>query len=236
MRRGFAVFAFLLLAGAVWLFLDRSVFVVRDVEIACDDAVDEADVTRISGVELGSRLRALDEALISREIESTGAYQFISVERFYPSTVRISIRRRVPAAMAEAGGIVLLMDADGYVISTSPEAPDADAVYVTGLDIGAYDIGRRISADEDRIYAMGEVIRVLDVAEARAYVSELNVSDVNDLYIYSRTGIFVMLGDVEEMQSKVGLMKGVLADLESRGETSGRLDVSSGDKADFDGS
>jgi cell division septal protein FtsQ len=236
MRKLFGVLAFLLLAGAVWLFLDRSVFVIRDVEVACDEAVDAQSVIRVSGVELGSRLRALDADKVARKVESTGEFEFISVERNYPSTVRLTVRRRVPAAMAEAGGLIVLMDQDGYVISASPEAPDADAVYVTGLDIGAYDIGRQVSAGEARIAAMGEVIRALGEMDARAYVSELNVADVNGLYIYSRTGIYVALGDEGEMGNKIVLMKYVLADLESRGETSGRLDVSSGDKADFSGS
>ncbi len=236
MRKGFFVLAFLLLAAAVWMFLDRSVFVIRNVEVVSDQTVDEQDVIRISGVEMGTRMRALDPDKIARGIESTGAYAFVSAEKKYPSSVRLTVRKRVPAAMAEVGGLVVLMDADGCVISATPEAPDADAVYVTGIDIGAYIVGQLVDADADRIEAMREVIAALEKGDANAYVSELNVSDVNELYIYSRTGIYVALGNDGEMDKKIVLMKYVLQDLESRGETSGRLDVSSGDKADFDGS
>lgn len=235
MRKLLGVLAFLLLAGALWLFLDRSVFVIRDVEVACEDTVDAAHVIRVSGIGLGTRLRALDPDLVARKLESTGEYEFISVERKYPSTVLLSMKRRVPAAMAEAGGFVLLMDRGGHVLSAAPAAPDAEALYVTGLDVGTYDIGRRISADEARLSAMEAVIGALDAAGARAYASELNVGDVNNLYIYSRTGIYVALGDEVDIQKKIILMRGVLQDLESRGETSGRLDVSSAEKADFSG-
>ncbi len=235
MRKGFGVLVFLLLAGAVWLFLDRSVFVIKDVEIACDQTVDRESVIRVSGIEMGARMRALNPVQVARATESTGEYAFISVERQYPSAVRLTIRKRVPAAMAEAGGLIVVMDEDGYVMSATPEVPDATTVYVTGLDIGTYEIGSRVSADEDRLTAMTAVIDALTAQNAGTYASEVNVSDVNRLYIYSRTGIYVALGDENEMDQKIVLMKYVLQDLESRGETSGRLDVSSGDKADFDG-
>jgi cell division protein FtsQ len=236
MRKGLYVLAFLLLAFAVWMFLDRSVFVIRNVEVVSDQTVDAQDVIRVSGVEMGARMRALDPDKIARGIESTGAYAFVSAEKKYPSSVRLTVRKRVPAAMAEVGGLAVLMDADGYVISASPEAPDVDAVYVTGFDIGAYEVGKVVEADKDRIAAVHEVITALGNGAAAAYVSELNVGDVNELYIYSRTGIYVALGNDGEMDAKIVLMKYVLQDLESRGETSGRLDVSSGDKADYDGS
>jgi len=64
-------------------------------------------------------------------------------------------------------------------------------------------------------------------------VSELNVQDANSIYIYSRTGMRVELGDASNMERKVIWMAGALQDLESRGEITGRLDVSSGDKADY---
>ena len=43
----------------------------------------------------------------------------------------------------------------------------------------------------------------------------------------------ISLGDAENMNNKVIWMVGALQDLESRGETLGVLDVSSGSKADF---
>ena len=68
---------------------------------------------------------------------------------------------------------------------------------------------------------------------ATQYVSELNVSDANSLYIYTRTGMRVDLGNSENMNNKIIWMAGTLKDLEARGETSGTLDVSSGNKADY---
>ena len=43
----------------------------------------------------------------------------------------------------------------------------------------------------------------------------------------------VDLGNSENMNNKIIWMAGTLKDLEARGETSGTLDVSSGNKADY---
>ena len=59
------------------------------------------------------------------------------------------------------------------------------------------------------------------------------MEDVRTLRIVTRTGITVTLGDTQNMENKIVWMAGALSDLESRGEISGNLDVSSGNKADF---
>ena len=90
-----------------------------------------------------------------------------------------------------------------------------------------------ISAPASQLEAMVTTLEALYENGATGYVSELNVSVPNDIYLYSRTGMRVDLGNRENMGNKVVWMVGALRDLESRGETTGRLDVSSGDKADY---
>ena len=68
---------------------------------------------------------------------------------------------------------------------------------------------------------------------AAIYVSELNVDDPLNLWITTRTGIRVELGDAQNMDGKILWLRSAVADLENRGEVKGTLDVSSGTKADF---
>ena len=69
--------------------------------------------------------------------------------------------------------------------------------------------------------------------ERRAYVSEISVADIADLRIVTRTGLNVALGDAGNIPSKIAWMASAVADLESRGEAAGQLDVASGTRADF---
>lgn len=216
-----------------WLFVDRNLLVVRNFEVEGAFDGGNADVIRHSGIAPGDRMRKLDTEKALLNVESTGEYDCISVEKKFPSTVIITVRGRQPAAVMEAGGFMVTMDDEGYVMEISRTMPGEQFVYVTGVEARNWELGRRIEADDERLHAMCEAVKAIVVNGAQAYVSEVNVSDKNAIYAYSRTGIYVLMGDAENMENKVMWMKYALADLEMRGETTGHLDVSSGDKADF---
>lgn len=234
MRRRIISGAALLAALAVIvLFLDSGVFVVRDVQIIGETGMAYDDVVRAAGVDMGGRMRQLEVENIVRNIEKSGELRCIGVEKDYPSTIIINVERRVGRIMTDFGGNVVLMDQNGYVMGSTREAPEGNYVYVTGLAARDAVPGRLIGSDSQRVSAMCAVVAAIDECGAADYVSELNVDDVDSLYLYSRTGIQVMLGDAGDINDKIMWMKYALMDLESRGETSGRLDVTGGSQADF---
>ena len=218
---------------AVWLLLVNCVFVVREVDVEGNATLPAEDVIRLSNVKLGARLDAVDVDYIRSSVESDGRLAFEGLEKKYPNRLILRVRERTQDAMALQAGKVLVLDADGYVVRIEGQLPDLNVPYVTGLGITDYALGRRVNAGEERLNAMKVVLEALKAKNAAAYVSELNVEDVRTLRIVTRTGITVTLGDTQNMENKIVWMAGALSDLESRGEISGNLDVSSGNKADF---
>ena len=59
------------------------------------------------------------------------------------------------------------------------------------------------------------------------------MEDLKDIRILTRKGTTVLLGDADNMTAKIAWMSRALEDLERRGESLGRLDVSSGRRGDF---
>ena len=218
---------------AIWLLLVNCVFVVREVDVEGNTTLSAEDVIRLSKVKLGARLNAVDVDYIHSSVESDGRLAFEGLEKKYPNRLILKVRERTQDAMALQAGKVLVLDADGYVVRIEGQLPDLSVPYVTGLRVTDYALGRRVNAEEERLNAMKAVLEALKAKNATAYVSELNVEDVRTLRIVTRTGITVTLGDTQNMENKIVWMAGALADLESRGEISGNLDVSSGNKADF---
>lgn len=234
MRKRLMIAVMVLLAALLLaLFLDNSVFTIKDVRISGESGMDDTDVVRLAQVDFGGRMRGVDIADIKRNIELTGTLKCVSVETERPSTIIITVERRQGRMVTDYGGNIALLDGDGYVISTTREIPEGEHLYVTGLSPSSAAPGRQIGADHDRIDAMCAVLRGIDAAGCGEYVSELNVESTDGIYLYSRTGIQVMLGDHENIESKLIWMKYALMDLESRGETSGKLDVTSGTQADY---
>ena len=217
----------------IWLGLKQWVFLVRNVEVTGTASVSQQDVVRLSGIRLGSRMDQVDLTAVSNNVESTGKLAFVGVSRRYPSTLVLEVRERSQDAIVLLAGKIIALDSDGYVVSAGESVPDETLPYVMGLKPSTFRLGQRLNAPDAQLDAMKAVLEVLKAQNAVEYVSELNVEDVNDLRILTRKGMTVLLGDSSQMNAKIAWMVGALRDLESRGENLGRLDVSSGNKADF---
>ena len=233
MRKIIPLAAVLLLALILWLFMDKSVLVIKDVRVEGAQSGEETDIIRLSGVQMGQSIRKVDVEKLALNVESTGKYACTGIAKDYPSGIIISVEYRQAAAVVEVGGFMVTLDAEGYVMSVDASVSAPELIYVTGLEPTRWDLGRQVLTDAAKLSAFKTMINSINANGARQYISEINVADRKNLYAYSRTGIYVMFGDEERMDDKLVWMMHALADLESRGETSGRLDVSSGDKADY---
>lgn len=217
----------------LWLALNRWVFVIRGVDISGAGDIPAADVVRLSGIPLGGRLSAVDETAIRSRVESDGRLAFVSLEKKYPTRLVLTVRPRSRDAFILQAGKLVVLDSDGYVVSVGDVTPEDGMPYVMGLRASNCQLGRRLDAPDDRLDALKTVLEALKARNATGYVSEINLERLGDIELIARKGIVVSLGNSENMGNKVLWMAGALADLEARGETLGRLDVSSGSKADF---
>ena len=227
------VVAAAILCLVVWVLLANVVFVVRDVQVVGAGEVSQTDVRHLSGIRLGSRMFGLNEKKVHANVESDGRLAFVGLEKRLPSTVVLTVRPRSMDALILLGGKIVALDSDAYVIRTLEQLPDKRVPYVTGIKAAYYAPGRQLDIADGRCLAMKAVLEAAKAQGATAYISELDVSNIADMRVISRTGMSVLLGDAKDMSAKIAWMAGALADLEARGETTGQLDVSSGDKADY---
>ena len=227
------VAAALVLAAAVWLLIANVVFVVREVDVEGEGEVPEADVRRLSGIHLGTRMLDLNVARVRESVESDGRLAFVALDRQFPSRVLLTVRPRTWDALILQGGKILVLDSDAYVVQVADQLPATHVPYVSGIKAMYYSPGRQLDTSDGRCPAMSAVLKALKEQGATSYVSELSVSNTDDLRIYTSSGMTVLLGNAENMEAKVAWMTAALTDLQARGQTRGTLDVSSATKADF---
>ncbi|MBR3272436.1 MAG: cell division protein FtsQ/DivIB [Clostridia bacterium] len=225
--------AIAVLGVALWLLLARVVFVVRGVQVDGAGEIPAGDVMRLSGIRLGAPMRRVDPEQVRLDVESDGRMAFVDLEKRYPNQILLSVRPRSHDAVVQQGGNTLILDAQGYVVEVVDRLPEAQMPYVSGLRASYYRLGRQLDTADGRVAAMAAVLEALKARGAMPYASEVNVEDIEDLRIITRTGVTVLLGNAGNMPDKIAWMAGALADLEARGERGGRLDVVSGTKADY---
>lgn len=225
--------AILLLAVALAVLVGRTVFVVREVQVEGNGDIPAQEIVRLSGIRLGGGMGAVDAGRVADAVENDGRLAFVSLERRLPGKLLLTVRQRTRDALIVQAGKVLVLDSDGYVVEVADRLPGESIPYVTGLKPSGYIQGRQLDTTDGRVACMKAIVEALKAHGATAYAAEINVADVNDLRVITRTGMTVLLGDRENMDNKIIWMAGALSDLEARGETDGRLDVASGSKADY---
>ena len=226
----FAVLALLMIAAFV---LFRFVFVVRNVDTTGSFSLSREEITRAAGIRFNGSIFRVDTDAIARNVNALGTVGVDDVQLVYPSTVRIQAHDRIKQAMFVFSSGVTVLDEEGFAVARMMEVPNEDLLYISGLHARECRVGERVDAQEGQIEAYSTVVQALNRNSVKSYASELNLDDVNNMYILTRNGITVLLGNADNMYNKIAWMKGAILDLEARKQYGGTLDVQSGTKADY---
>lgn len=216
------------------VFLFSYVFVVRNVNVQGNTAtLSSESVIRSAQIGFGKSIFSVNKEEIRRSVNACGVLELENIDIRYPDTVNIVVKPRNRVAMTVHMGRIRVLDEEAYVVENLSEVPAMDLIYVSGLQIQGCDLGETLRAQEDQIEAYRAAIQAIRSHGAGVYVSELILGNPENMSIITRTGITVQLGDARNLPDKIAWMKSAVADLESRGETGGTLDVRSGTKADY---
>lgn len=221
----------LALAGAV-LLLRSQVFVLRQVNVEGNAALSVEEVMTLAGLEYGESIFSVSERQVERQLSGELRVELISCRRTLPNAFSLVIREREALACVHCGGEYLLIDETGYIMSRQESYPEGGVLLVSGMDAYVDRQGKRVeSSVSGRRAVMTQVIEALREKGMLSLVSELNVANLDEVYLVSVSGVQVILGDVENLPGKLEWMRTVLAELTRKGVMRGVLDVSTGKNA-----
>ena len=225
-----ALIAVLALSGVI---LRGKVFVVKAMEVIGNERYSPQEIASLCGIAYGESMLDVDEEEVQRSLATVADLEFLAMEKRWPSTVSIQVRERHPVGCVLAGGAYQVVDETGYVLSRSDTYPTGiNLLLISGLGGYVDRQSRCITADQPmKLTVMKSVIRALRELSLVESVSELNLKDLDNIYLVSRTGVMVILGDSENLPDKLVWMQACLQQLTGQGISRGVLDVSTGKNA-----
>lgn len=233
-QSGFAgLVLFALLALVVGMLLKSQVFVIRNIEVQGVTTVAPNDVIRKAGLSLGGSLFSADGNKVRQNFEREGLIAFDRLERRLPDTILLVVHERARAAVVNYLGVALVIDENGTVMEQLNEMPSYNLTVVTGLRATSYQVGQRLTSDVPlQVDSMLKVLSAISAEGLSGRISELNVADLDNMYMMEKGGMMVKIGDDTNMKEKLVWMQSVLdQQLYPQGTTTGILDVSSGKSA-----
>jgi len=223
-----AVFCILFVLVGVGIILYSTVFRLKRVQVLGTSYRTPKEVVAQAGIAEGDNILLLDEKLIREKINADRYLVFLDMQRDYPDGLILQVQERVPRVNIQSLGVQYTLDVEGMVLEQTQSLQLREGmIAVTGLDITSIASGRYMTLRKDtQLTAYKKVLAELVLQETISQISELNLSNVDNLYLVSVDGFTVRLGDVSDIQAKIGSMRTVLSYLHANNLSKGSIDVS----------
>ncbi|HEY6554707.1 MAG TPA: FtsQ-type POTRA domain-containing protein [Vicinamibacteria bacterium] len=160
---------------------------VAKVEVRGGHFLSEGEVRELLGPAVGENILSMDIEALKARLRASPWVAEATVSRTLPDTLKVSIRERVPVALAEIDRLYL-MDAEGGLIDIfGPRTAAFDLPIVRGLQ------GLHGDARRDRAERAGALLH--DLGDLGAEISEVYVLGTGDLKVILRgAGETLLLG------------------------------------------
>lgn len=215
--------------------LQETVFRLQAVYVVGNETRTPQEVAAASGLVRGRSIFSITREEVEASLSRDHTLIFEDMQIQYPNTVYLYVRERTPAAVMSWLGILYLLDDEGMVMSqiSADQAPQ-DMPEVTGLRLTDVVVGRVLSStSQDQLQAYREIMLELYEQMYLTQVSQINLADPDSLFLETREGITVHLGDRSHMQAKICAMRTYMSYFRQLGENSGLLDVTKPEDAKF---
>lgn len=229
---GLLLFALFAVAAAV--VLGSQVFVLRDVRVIGNNVIPTGDIIRKADLDMGGSIFEVDQQKVKRNFDGEGAVELCEVKIVLPDSVELVVRERARRCVVNYLGVSLVLDGNGVVMEQIANLPDYGIVVVTGVKATSYQVGAKLQSSEaGQVTDLCKVVEALYAQGVNGDISELNVANLDNMYLMMRSGMMVRIGDSEDMDNKLTWMKSVLNELAGEGVTTGIVDVSGGKSAAY---
>ncbi len=230
-----AMIAVLIVAVVGIFLLQNGVFVVRSVTVEGATLYAPEQVVRIAGIRSGQSVFTIDQKEIAENLSKDRYLLLDSLYINYPSELILRVRERKPGAALPWLGVLNMLDAECRVLEKSAQLDTRMQIpVITGADVLSDAIGQTLATREPaQLEAIRAVLDELNMQGVTARISELNVTNLDNLYLITQEGMKILLGSDGELEQKIGLMRSVLDALSLEGKVTGSLDVSTITVADY---
>ncbi len=171
------------------------------------------EVYRVACINRPINVMQLSTADIQKRLTGDLRIARADVSRELPLTIRIRMREREPLAIVHTDFGYAVLDAEGLVIAHMESIRDTQAAFVTGDNFGNVVLGDRLRHPLllKALHFLGNLS-----AEGRREISEVNISDGQQIVAYTRDNLPIHLGAGEHMNEQAPLSENMIKDIRAR--------------------
>lgn len=208
--------------------LQTPALAVREVEVRGIHCADKAQVQQAARAVLGKNIIMLRKGPVVRCIDAVHEVEDVQMGRTLPGKVWISIEERKPGAVLVCGGKCFLLQDDGLVFHCLAKARPQEYARARGVplliaaDCRCVKLGATCSAPG--VQCALSITRI--ARERRLEVAKISVDRLGDICLNMGSGFYVKLGQPDELEKKMSLLRDALAYKPSLAREAAYIDLS----------
>lgn len=178
-------------------------------------------IVEASGVRAGDNLLRLKRKTAERNILEKLLYvETAAVERDFPSTIRITVTRCIPAYNIKYETGVLLVSRKGKILENSTAYKDVENLpIIYGFEPEVMEEGMQLSSKNSRKFdAFNQIISRFD-RDNNEQISTIDLTNEYDIVVTYRNGLVFKMGNWSDVDYKLDLAQHVMNDESIRGKS-----------------
>lgn len=227
-RRMMIISSVLIIAVSLAFVLRATVFTIRFVRVVGLHNFSWQEVAASAGITSSSNYFGLREEKISDNINANRYLVYERMQKVFPNTVILYVKERRPVARINYIGVSYVMADDGLILgSTRQSAPDsASLMSISGLALRDIREGKLpVSTKEGQIESCIVLVKELYAQGFETEIADINLSEPASIYMTTRDGYSVHIGDTGDLKPKIGTVRAVLPKLRSMGREGGTIEA-----------
>jgi len=222
----------LITALSALLLVGTGYYDVKDIVVEGNCFVEEEKIIDISGIKKGINIFTLRKREAEKDLNQHPYILDASVDRDLPAKVVINISERSMAGYIPFMGSYLMLDAEGRVISASPDIPIQSIPVFQGIEVKDFKIEEIIEIENPEIFDKMLYITKSVVKHLSKYFPVVvEAGDLDDIKINLNDRFLLKTGDLNELDYKLNYADTILKDFTK--DVTGELDLNNGEKAFF---
>lgn len=201
----FFIFVFSL---AVFFFLQSSFFRVKGIQVNGNKQLRREQIVALTGLAKGINIFKANLKLAEDKIALHPMVKQVNISRELPSTIVINLTERKPVGLAVNPGHFIAVSEDGFYLAKVNNMGTINLPIITGIKISNSGPGQEIVDPKLKAALQYLVAMPLNI---RAAVSEINVSDLNNIRMTTIDEAEIRFGDAGRINDKIKLYKEVIS-------------------------
>lgn len=207
--RALVVVGAVLALWGTWAAVSGSqLFEIKDIEVVGSTRLSADEVIALAALDPGETLLRVDGGEVAARLKSNPWIADAHLSRRIPSTLRIDVKERVPAAVVDTGTTFWFVESSGRVLAESIASSATVVPVIRDVPDFVAEPGTESESE-----ALRNALRVLGglTDELRASVRTVSAPLVSETALLTASGVEIMVGEAVNMEEKSVLIADILA-------------------------